>query len=890
MSDKNKTLAIEVTRLTKAGGALTKKLHLTEKGELANDASQCRMASGQLERVRLDDWRKFAALIEKTPRTGAWALGRLCDGLPAVARLVLKDDPRASAPGSIARTQSNFLYRPGAPGLVLLDFDAKGMPGTVKARIEELGGFAAALEVVRPEIANAGYIRRRSTSANVTNSKTGEEHQSAGEHVFLLVADGSDAHRFLYALHDRAWLAGLGWHLVGKAGQLLERSIVDRMVYAPERIVFEAPPDLEPPLRQRPRKAIVHDGPPIDTKAACPDLSTREMSELERIKAVAADALKGKSTAAGTAFVDEQTAKAVKRGVDPARARATAEAWGKGVLRPGAELEFDDPAIGIKTVADVLADPAKFAGETLADPIEGVPYGRNCAIVQSRSDASLQVYSFAHGGAIYRLVHDADSLEAAISAAPKGEATKVLFRLVASADLDADDRKRLCKLAGVRSGGGTRAAEKMVADALDEQRKAAARERRERNLLSGGKPRLPAPLADAEARPVMETWNDILAYAAVLEPPMRDVEGWPVAIRQREIAGLHELTAGGANDDEDAKTRLPSPKTFLLTKHDTYSLEIELCGFVTFVEETKDGERAVSAPLRFLTHWLKYSQSRLPTVRAVVTMPLVLPGGELMSGAGLDRERGVVFRIDPELLKHIPKREDCTPIAVVKAYRYLTDEWLVDVAADLESKAVLIAYALSIIERILFPERPTFYVTAGQRGNGKTTVIVMITLAVQGVRPAAMAWSSDPDERKKALFAVLREGAPSLIFDNIPRGTVIGCPHIERASTTELYKDRVLGVSETPTAPAFTIIAFTGNNIRPKSDTASRSLIARVGRDSYSKATTFKVVDPGATRAAAHHDRDCARPYYPQSPAGLARPDPALRRLRQDHRRRLGRV
>ena len=575
----------------------------------------------------------------------------------------------------------------------------------------------------------------------------------------------------------------------------------------------------------------MHDGSPLDTLAACPDLSAHETSELERLRAAAAHALKPQAEAAKAAFVAEQAVKAVARGVDPDRARATAEAWSRGVLRPGAMLEFDDRQIGTKTVGDVLADPERYVDEALADPIEGVGYGRQTAMVLRRPTGEIFIRSFAHGGALYRLAFDAAAVEAAIMAAAPAEAARLLSRLILQADVGLDEKKMLCKLAGARSGAGARVAEKMVSDALAEQREAAARERRRSNMLASAKTRLPAPLADAEAKPVMTAWDDILTRADALEPPMRDVEGWPVAIRQREIAGLHELTSAGANDEEQVKTRLPSPKNFLLTKHDAYSLEIELSDYLTFVEETADGDRQVGAPFRLLTHWLKYRQSNLPTVRAVVTMPLVLPTGELLSGAGLDRERGVVFRIDPDLLKYVPKREDCTPIAVAKAYTFLTGEWLVDVAADREGKAVLIAYALSIIERILFPERPTFYVTAGQRGGGKTTALIMLTLASLGVKPAAMAWSQDVDERKKALYAVLREGAPSLIFDNIPRGSVIACPHIERASTTELYKDRVLGVSEAEAAPAYTIIAFTGNNIRPKSDTASRSLIARLSVD-----------------------------------------------------------
>ena len=73
------TVSIEVTRLIKAGGPLTKKLHLTADGALSNDSSQCRMSSGRMQRVRLGDWRDFAPLIEATPYNTAWALGALLD-------------------------------------------------------------------------------------------------------------------------------------------------------------------------------------------------------------------------------------------------------------------------------------------------------------------------------------------------------------------------------------------------------------------------------------------------------------------------------------------------------------------------------------------------------------------------------------------------------------------------------------------------------------------------------------------------------------------------------------------------------------------------------------------------------------------------------------------
>ena len=57
-----------------------------------------------------------------------------------------------------------------------------------------------------------------------------------------MLQDGGDIERFLRDLHDRCWLHGLGWHMIGSAGQLLDRSLVDRMVAYGERLCFEGAP------------------------------------------------------------------------------------------------------------------------------------------------------------------------------------------------------------------------------------------------------------------------------------------------------------------------------------------------------------------------------------------------------------------------------------------------------------------------------------------------------------------------------------------------------------------------------------------------------------------------------------------------------------------------
>jgi hypothetical protein len=133
--------------------------------------------------------------------------------------------------------------------------------------------------------------------------------------------------------------------------------------------------------------------------------------------------------------------------------------------------------------------------------------------------------------------------------------------------------------------------------------------------------------------------------------------------------------------------------------------------------------------------------------------------------------------------------------------------------------------AMTLIERALLPERPAFFVTAGQRGGGKTTLVNMITLAALGRRAAAAGWSDNSEERKKALFSYLRQSAACLAWDNISRGSAISCPHIEAALTASEISDRVLGVSLVETVPSTTVQIFTGNSITPRGDMASRSLM-----------------------------------------------------------------
>jgi hypothetical protein len=216
-------------------------------------------------------------------------------------------------------------------------------------------------------------MTRRSTSSGLFHSGTNKKVPgSDGIHVYVEVQDGGDSERFLRALHDRCWLAGLGWYMVSPRGALLERSIVDRMVGGPERLVFEGGPVLVPPLKQdkKSRRPVAVDGETLDTATACPPLSIVETAKLEELKAMerqrlAPEVAKGRST-----FISVQAKCLAERTGKPEQdARKIIERQYQGVLHPDVILPFDDKDLSGYTVGDVLADPARFEGETLADPL-----------------------------------------------------------------------------------------------------------------------------------------------------------------------------------------------------------------------------------------------------------------------------------------------------------------------------------------------------------------------------------------------------------------------------------------------------------------------------------------------------------------------------------------
>ena len=377
---------------------------------------------GRARRVRFSSLADFAEALTRCPPNEAFGLGQLIDGLEDEVEIVTIEKLNGGGSASrISRSAEFFHYRPG-PGVIAIDSDTKGQPDDVRARVEAAGGVWDALVKAMPELEGVGRVLRASTTAGLRAAGkpiTG----GSGEHIYVLVEDIADTKRFLTAAHGRCWLAGFGWYLISASGKLLERSIVDTSTGQPERLFYEGAPELGRGLTQdaAARRARVVEGRVLDTAAVV--LTEAEKAELAKLQA----AEKARYSEQANAVREARVAEHIQRGGSEKTFRLAAE---HHQLVPDFPLHFNNPALGMATVAEVLADVEKYANKYLADPLEGVDYGRTKAIVLKWGDGTPYIRSFAHGlTTLYRLTTKADGGEADI-----GQVEAALAALPADTD------------------------------------------------------------------------------------------------------------------------------------------------------------------------------------------------------------------------------------------------------------------------------------------------------------------------------------------------------------------------------------------------------------------------------------------------------------------------
>ena len=375
---------------------LSKRYALAEDGTTLKTPS-AQMTTGRARRQRVD-FAKFDECLDKAGPNVAFCYG-LHDnakyGEVVKIATASKADP---AKMILARTRLYFDYRP-EPGVLMIDHDPNPngpslTPGELRVTLAE----------VHPPFANAACWIRGSLSAGV-HKKGDPAKPGRGFHLYFAVANASDIPRFGGTLFDRLWLAGHGFIALSAAGSCLVRSVIDGAVFDGERLDFVGKPVVGEGLAFTTPKPAYFDGTYLDT-ASLPDLTETEQASLKALIEQAKQARKPDRQAKRAEWAKGKVADMVQRGVPEPTAQAQV-AW---ISKDGSRFDLyaDYPlefaTLGFATVRHVLADPARFEGQALADPLEGPDYGRTTAkFFANTREGKPVINSNAHGGMTYFL-------------------------------------------------------------------------------------------------------------------------------------------------------------------------------------------------------------------------------------------------------------------------------------------------------------------------------------------------------------------------------------------------------------------------------------------------------------------------------------------------------
>ena len=310
--------------------------------------------------------------------------------------------------GEVARDRAHTSYRKAEPGLFPWDHDP--IAGDAPLPPAELDRI---LWEVWPEIRGTDRMYRPSASARITVPDGVEPPPPGGLHGYMLVPDASLIPQIGEELFMRLWIGGHGRVIVGEAGQLLVRSVIDVSVYQPERLFFEAAPHLgNPHLKHRKiqpkevettfyRGSRYFNPYTPDGIGAVDRALYAEMVEAEKRK------LKPQAAKKQRAFIDKVMKEAVARGT-PVKRDTLLRAIKTFTL--GADFPITMPDGTKKSVGDIVADPDTYHGMRIPDPLEP-SYGNDKRIAVIYLDKKPLIYSWAHGSSVYKLEVNAPEAE-----------------------------------------------------------------------------------------------------------------------------------------------------------------------------------------------------------------------------------------------------------------------------------------------------------------------------------------------------------------------------------------------------------------------------------------------------------------------------------------------
>jgi len=250
---------------------------------------------------------------------------------------------------------------------------------------------------------------------------------------------------------------------------------------------------------------------------------------------------------------------------------------------------------------------------------------------------------------------------------------------------------------------------------------------------------------------------------------------------------------------------------------------------------TREGEtRRTSVPERMVKIHLVAIADELPLCETCTTLPPLDP--ETLEPTRFSEGYCEVTQsyflpcpqLDLDQLRRVYDRP-ASPATAMNAYMRLIDIYHDFPWRDRAHQVLGASIAFTVALRRSMDVAPMMFVSANNKGVGKTKLISAATASVYGTTPPLASLPSREEELKKVLDSLVHSDSDIFIADNV--ASRIGGATLDAFLTSPLHTYRPLGITDTRVAPNRVFIGATGNNATLSGDTDRRAIMIRLVTD-----------------------------------------------------------
>ncbi len=410
---------------------------------------------GELEKDTRGEYHKGTAVKHRVG--DLVGLQRLIKGLASHQMLIAGANTQTALnitpKGQFRRDSDTFPFASG-PALMVIDSDDLNQQDSGLTILE-------ALREACPAFQNTAVVQKPSSSSNIRTTSGVVLRDLRGLHTYVIVKNGLDIPRALYALHVRLWLKGYGRSKFAATGALLIRSYVDQALKTPSQPIY-ARAHLGEGLEYYDNDVNVIEGFDensqwmLDSEQDIPNLSEEEQKRFDELKAQFNEAHAEQIYNRRTEYIKLRLKEFVARGVDKSEAEGLAQALASG--KTNIDLWGDAPIVlsdgTVVTVTEILNNEALYHGKTCRDPAEPSYGGSQVARIylnekHGDNKAKKLIKSFAHGERYFYLHREEPPQRSQTKEQAKNSAqVKVIYeRLVKAIDSTNDEVELVISLA-----------------------------------------------------------------------------------------------------------------------------------------------------------------------------------------------------------------------------------------------------------------------------------------------------------------------------------------------------------------------------------------------------------------------------------------------------------